>query len=135
MLLEQMSHRQLTYVKVGPSQEANFEVWSKLGQNHLRYCWYGLMLQGQMLLEQMSPRQLTSVKVGLRKLTLKFGQNQVSNSWYIADMDKCCKVKFCLDKCHRDSHEAYIIQKGENLTYNRHSQNKNANCLKLLQMS
>ena len=35
------------------------------------------MLQGQMLLGQMSPRQLTSVKVGPRKLTLRFGQNQV----------------------------------------------------------
>ena len=55
----------------------------------LRYCWYGQMLQGQMLLGQMSPRQSISVKRGHRKLTLKFGQNRVSNSWYIADMDKC----------------------------------------------
>ena len=33
----------------------------------------------------------------------KFGQDQVSNSWYIPDMDKCRQDKCCLDNCHRDS--------------------------------
>ena len=33
----------------------------------------------------------------------KFGQNWVSNSWNIPDMDKCVQDKCCLDKCHCDS--------------------------------
>ena len=61
------------------------------------------MLQGQMLHGQMSPRQLTPVKVGPRKLTLKLGQNQVSNSCYITDMDKCLQDKCGVDKCSFDS--------------------------------
>ena len=42
------------------------------------------MLPGQMLPGQMSSWQLTSVKDGT--LLLKFGQNQFSNSWDIADV-------------------------------------------------
>ena len=61
-------------------------------------CWYGLMLYGQM-----SPYQLASFKNGPRTLPLKFGQNHVSNSWYLPDIDKCCQDKFWLDKCHSDS--------------------------------
>ena len=45
------------------------------------------MLQGQMLPGQMSPWQLGSVKDGPRNLPLKFGQNQASNSWDIADIE------------------------------------------------
>ena len=30
----------------------------------------------------------------------KIGQNRVTNSWDIADKDKCCQDKCCLDKCH-----------------------------------
>ena len=41
------------------------------------------MLQGQMLSGQMSPLQLKSVQDCPRNLNLKFGQNQVSNSWDI----------------------------------------------------
>ena len=39
----------------------------------------------------------------LANLPLKFGQNRVSNSWDIPDMDKCQLDKCWLDKCHRDS--------------------------------
>ena len=56
------------------------------------------MLPGQKLPWQMSPLQLESVQDGPRNLLLKFGQNRVSNSWYIPDMDKCC-----LDKSSHDS--------------------------------
>ena len=56
------------------------------------------MSPSQMLPEQISPRHLTSAKDGPRKLTLKFGQNRVSNSLDIADMDKCCQDKCCMDK-------------------------------------
>ena len=45
------------------------------------------MSQGQMLPEQMSSWQLTIVKDGPRSLPLKFGQNRVSNSWDIADVE------------------------------------------------
>ena len=41
-----------------------------------------------MLTGQMSPQQLASVNVGPRNLPLKFGQNWVSNSFDIPDMDK-----------------------------------------------
>ena len=40
---------------------------------------------------------------GPRNLHLKFGQNQISNSWDISEMNKCHQDKFCLDKCHRYS--------------------------------
>ena len=56
-----------------------------------------------MLSGQMSPRQLASVKDGPRDLPLKFGQNRVSNSGYIPDMDKCPLDKCCLDKYRGDS--------------------------------
>ena len=45
------------------------------------------MLPGQILPEQMSPWQLKSVQEGPRNLFLKFGQNHVSNSWDIADIE------------------------------------------------
>ena len=61
----------------------------------LRYCWYGQMSPGQMLPGQMSWGQLQSVVYVPRTLSLKFDPNWVSNSWDIADMDKCCLVK-----CH-----------------------------------
>ena len=61
------------------------------------------MSPGQMWPGQMSTWQLTSVKEGSRNVPLKFGQNQVSNSWDITNMDKCCQGKCCLAKCHRDS--------------------------------
>ena len=47
--------------------------------------------------------QLASVKDGPRNQLLKFGQIQVSNSWDIPDMDKCCQYKYYLDKCRYDS--------------------------------
>ena len=53
-----------------------------------------------MLPGQMSLLQLASVKDGPRNLLLKFDYNQVRNSWYNPDMDKCHMEKCCLDKCH-----------------------------------
>ena len=58
------------------------------------------MLQGQMLPGQMSSWQLESVKDGPKNLPLKFGQNRASNSWDIADMDKCPQDKCCGDSCN-----------------------------------
>ena len=56
------------------------------------------------------------VKDGPRNLTLKFGQNLVSNRWDIPDMDKCYQDKCCLNKCHHNSlnlltrvPEAYLL--------------------------
>ena len=92
----------------GNSLLKRFKVWWKSGQWQLRYSWYGQMLPGQMLHGQSSIWQLseivksewviTSVKDVPRKQTLKFDQNRVSNSWDIADMDKCCQDKCCMDK-------------------------------------
>ena len=45
------------------------------------------MLPGQMLPGQMSPWLLESVHEGPRNLHLKFGQNRVSNSWDIVDIE------------------------------------------------
>ena len=36
-------------------------------------------------------------------LPLMFGHNTVSDSWDIADMDKCHQDICCLDKCHLES--------------------------------
>ena len=85
------------------SQEPTLKVWSKSGQEWLRYSWYGQMSPWQMLPGQMSLWQLESVQDSPRNLSLKFGQNRVSNSWDIPDMDKCHPDKCCLDKCHCDS--------------------------------
>ena len=52
--------------------------------------------------EQMAPWQLASVKEGPRNQPLKFGQNWVSSSWDILNMDKCCQDIFCLDTCHQE---------------------------------
>ena len=48
----------------------------------------------------MSSWQLESVHKGPRNLHLKFGQNRISNSWDISEMNKCHQDKFCLGKCH-----------------------------------
>ena len=45
-------------------------------------------------------RHLTYVQDRPRNLPLKFGQDRVSNSWDIQEMEKCRKNKYCLDKCH-----------------------------------
>ena len=55
-------------------------IWFKLGQEELRYSWYGQMLPEQMFPGQMSPLQLESVKDGPRNLLLMSGQNQFRNS-------------------------------------------------------
>ena len=70
------------------------------------------MLSGQMLPGQMSSWQLESVQNGPRNLLLKFGQNRVSNSWDIPDMDKCRHDKCCLDKCHCDSWNLFKMVPG-----------------------
>ena len=90
------------------------KIGSKLGQQQLSYSWHGIKLSGQILFGQnrviswdipgqmspgqilpeqmsMSPFQLKSVQDGPRNLSLKFGQNWVSNSWDIPYMDKCRK--------------------------------------------
>ena len=46
----------------------------------------GQLSCGQMPLSQLYCKWLTSVKNGPRKLTLKFGQNQVSNRGFVADV-------------------------------------------------
>ena len=69
----------------------------------VRYCWHGQMSSGLILRGQISPWHMASVKDGSRNLPLKFGQNWLSNSWNIADMDKCHQVKCYLGKSHRDS--------------------------------
>ena len=48
----------------------------------------------------MSLWQLEYVQYDPRTLPLKFGQDGVSNSYDIQDMDKCRKKKYCLDECH-----------------------------------
>ena len=54
-------------------------------------------------------KSLDQNKRGLHKLSppkigsTKFGQNQGSNSWDIADMDKCHQDICCLEKCHLES--------------------------------
>ena len=75
------------------SQQPTFKVWSKSGQWQLRYSWYG----------QMSLQQLEYVQKGPRNLPLIFGLNRASNSWDIADMDKCRQDKCCMDKCPFDN--------------------------------
>ena len=61
---------------------------------------------------QMSLWLLEFVQDGPRNLPLKLGQNRVSNTWYIPDMDKCHKDKFCLDKCRHDSWNQFKIVPG-----------------------
>ena len=68
----------------------------------LKMAQYGQMLLGQMLPGQMSLWQLTSVEDGPRKLTLNFGQNRISNSGDIADLDKCHQDKYCMDELQYD---------------------------------
>ena len=70
--------------------------WLNWVQSQLRYYWNGHMLPGQM-------SQLAFVKDCPKNLSLKFGQNRASNSWDIADMDKCSQDKCCQDKCQSDS--------------------------------
>ena len=77
------------------SLEPTFKVWSKSGLWQLRY---GQMSLGQILPTQMSFWKLQCVQIDPRNLPLKFGQNQVCDSWDIPDMDKCLKDKRCLDK-------------------------------------
>ena len=45
------------------------------------------MFPGQMLPGQMSLWKLASDRYGPRNLSLKFGQNQATNSWDIADVE------------------------------------------------
>ena len=56
--------------------------------------------------------QYQSVKDGPRNQLLKFGQNQVSNSWDITDMDKCRQDKCCLDKCRHGSWNQFKMVPG-----------------------
>ena len=89
-------HKNLGLRKLGQK-----EFWSekikapkKFGQIWVRnYSWYGKNLSKQILPVQMSPWHLESVKDGHRNLPLKFGQNRVSISWDIPDMDKCRQDK------------------------------------------
>ena len=60
------------------------------------------MLQGQMLLEQMSLWQLEYVQIGPMNVPSKFDQNWASNSWDIADMDKCLQDIPDMDICRKD---------------------------------
>jgi len=71
----------------------------------------------QMLPGQISPRQLASIKDGPINIPLRFGQNRVSNSWDIPDMDKSRQVKCCLNKCHRDSLNLFKMAQSTYLSY------------------
>ena len=75
--------------KLTPQKNWVQKVWSKSDNWQLWHCWYVQMLSGHMLPGQMLSWQLAYVKGGPRKLSLKFGQNWVSNSWDTPDMDKC----------------------------------------------
>ena len=70
------------------------------------------MSPGQILPGQMSTWQLESVQDGPWNLLSKFGQNQVSNSWDITDMDKCRQSKCCLDKCRHDNWNKFKMVPG-----------------------
>ena len=75
------------------------------------FCWT-LFFSGNVFLDEHFFSKICCcwifVTVGIcsrlfRNLPLKFGQNRVSDSWDIPDMDKSCKDKCCLNKCHFDS--------------------------------
>ena len=63
-----------------------------------------------MSLGHIFPGQLASVKDGPRNLPLKFGHDQVSNSWDIAD------IEFAVGGCACAAHKAIF---GSNLAYVR----------------
>ena len=96
--------------KLGPNSLV--KIWSVIARIFLNrtnvsgtyVAWTNVTLTflGHMLPGQMSHWHLLCVKDGPRNLPLKFGQNRVSNSWDITDMDKCCKDICCMDKCHLD---------------------------------
>ena len=69
------------------------------------FCWAKFFLTIFFLTKflQMSLWLLVYVQDRPRNLPLKFGQNWVSNSWDIPNVDKCRQDKCCLDKCHCDS--------------------------------
>ena len=79
-----------------------YNIWTRLKSKvfslEILYCWYVQMSPGQMLPGQMSWWQLKSVVYVPRTLCLKFDPNRASNSWDIADMNKCPRDKCCLDK-------------------------------------
>ena len=79
----------LSLVKIGSVTAEILLIWTIVSRTY--------MLPGQM-----SPWQLASAKDCPKSLPIKFGQNQVSNSWDTPDMDKCRQDKYCLDKCHPD---------------------------------
>ena len=119
-----MSPWQLEFVQDGPRN-----LYLKFGQNWVSKSWniseielsgpksfsrfflffakYFFFFQKK-LMAKMSLWLLVYVQDCPRNLPLKFGQNWVSNSWDIPYMDKCCKDKYCLDRCHCDSWNMFI---------------------------
>ena len=77
-----------------------------------------------MLPWQMSLWELASVKEGPRNLHLKFGQNRVSISWNIPDMDKCLQDKYWQDKCRHYSWNLFKMVPGTYLLFLKFGQNR-----------
>ena len=56
---------------------------------------------------------LAQINYGSQKIGSKtFGQNWVSNSWYIAELYRCLQDICGLDKCHHDSWHLWKIVPG-----------------------
>ena len=76
-----------------------FKIWM-LTQPNLCKFLSQLGISTQMMSDKIPPWQLASVLKGPKWIPVKLGQNQVSYSWDIADMDnKChqdkCRVLYC----------------------------------------
>ena len=48
-------------------------------------------------------------KIWVKKRSKKFGQNRVSNSQDIDDMEKCHKDRCFVDKCHFDNYNVFLL--------------------------
>ena len=68
------------------------------------------MSPGHMLPGQNISGLLGSVKDVPRKLPVKFGQNRISNSSDISNMNKCHQGKYGLDKCQSDRSKKAPVQ-------------------------
>ena len=103
----QMSLWQLVSVKDGPR---NLPL--KFGQNRVAAAEIFLIWTNVVGTNVVWTNVIVTVGIWLRwsqKSNLKFGQNGVSSSWDIPDMDKCRCDKCCLDKYYCDSWNLFKI--------------------------
>ena len=77
------------YCNVNTRANILFVGWGVVGRGS-----FTITLPGKMSLDSLH------LLDGPRNLHLKFGQNRISNSWDISEMNKCHQDKFCLGKCH-----------------------------------